>query len=362
MLVLSLIFYIVLLFAANFTGVFLLFPLPWYGYLTLYLVSVLLVRFSFALIRSFQEELIPFVKKTCLGNGLRYTMFFAAALSGIMLFVLYAEGDLSQLHVAFLLPVGVVSVLNLLHVEFLPKFIREYDDSINITIPALFPDWEGDATVRPKPEDGEGECFPDEGKEVTFDKHYRWEYDSATYSIDLPIRPSVYEQFRSLRRVYTDEWAKEYASKGIVGEVKLLAQKLMQAGQPQNSFAEVAFVLSFAQGAVRYEYDSDDNPNSVTKGEYPKYPVETLVEECGDCEDSSILGAALLKVMGYNTALIFAPSHCALGIAEAEGFNGTYVEHANIRYYYCETTATGWKIGEMPEKYNLSDMTISPVP
>lgn len=52
------------------------------------------------------------------------------------------------------------------------------------------------------------------------------------------------------------------------------------------------------------------------KGEYPKYPVETLVEG-GDCEDKSILLAAILRAMGYRTALlVFSgnPGHIAVGV------------------------------------------------
>ena len=44
------------------------------------------------------------------------------------------------------------------------------------------------------------------------------------------------------------------------------------------------------QNAINYESE---------EGEYPRYyTVETLVDEAGDCEDFSILGASILKIMG----------------------------------------------------------------
>jgi len=47
-----------------------------------------------------------------------------------------------------------------------------------------------------------------------------------------------------------------------------------------------------------------------------KYPVETPVER-GDCEDKSILLAAILRALGYRTALLVFPDdpgHMAVGV------------------------------------------------
>jgi hypothetical protein len=51
--------------------------------------------------------------------------------------------------------------------------------------------------------------------------------------------------------------------------------------------------------------------------EYPRYPVETLFDRGGDCEDTSILVAALLDRMGYDTALqlLHREMHAAVGYA-----------------------------------------------
>lgn len=98
------------------------------------------------------------------------------------------------------------------------------------------------------------------------------------------------------------------------------------------------------------------------EGEYPKYPVETLAEGKGDCEDYAILAAAILKVMGCEAALLFVPGHAALGVAGVEGVTGVYAEKDGLRYYYCEMTGTEWKVGVLPEPYAPEEISVHLVP
>ncbi len=66
----------------------------------------------------------------------------------------------------------------------------------------------------------------------------------------------------------------------------------------------------------------------------PRFPVETFVEGIGDCDDKSLLLAALLSREGYRTALLyFEPErHMAVGI----GCPGT--GYMDSGYAYIETT------------------------
>ena len=94
-------------------------------------------------------------------------------------------------------------------------------------------------------------------------------------------------------------------------------------------------------------------PESVTESadEYIKYPAETLVDGGGDCEDSAILLASLLEEapIDRDCALIHPPHHMGLGIAGE--YSGTYYPYEGERYFYVETTGSGWEIGELPAEY-----------
>ena len=139
--------------------------------------------------------------------------------------------------------------------------------------------------------------------------------------------------------------------------VESLAEKLQEAadGEEYESFDEVSFVLAFVQSL---EYTSDD----VTSGhdEYPRFPLETIVDNGGDCEDSSILFATLTLIMGYGTVYLSPPSHYAVGILGDE-LDGHYFTYDDKTYYYCETTGENWRIGDLPEEYQGIDAYIYPI-
>ncbi len=58
--------------------------------------------------------------------------------------------------------------------------------------------------------------------------------------------------------------------------------------------------------------------------DYPKYPLETLIDGGGDSEDASILAANLLDLMGYSTVLLGFPGHMAVGLLSNEDLPGRY--------------------------------------
>jgi hypothetical protein len=115
----------------------------------------------------------------------------------------------------------------------------------------------------------------------------------------------------------------------------------------QSSRAMVDHAIAFVQG-MRYTSDVNEPYN-----EYPKYPVETLKDRGGDCEDTCILLASILRKLGYGVVLLEIPSkrHMALGLKGDESIPGSYVTYRGSRYYYVETTGEGWRVGQAPDEY-----------
>lgn len=108
--------------------------------------------------------------------------------------------------------------------------------------------------------------------------------------------------------------------------------------------------LELAQTAANFVQSIPYVTDKIGTGydEYPKYPLEILYERAGDCEDSSILLASLYKQLGYECVLLHFDGHMAVGVACPEA-QGAYYEENGVRYYYIETTAPGWKVGEIPK-------------
>lgn len=121
---------------------------------------------------------------------------------------------------------------------------------------------------------------------------------------------------------------------------------------------KVNFILAFVQ-SLPYTVDN------VTTGydEFRRYAIETLIEGGGDCEDTTILACAILSGLGYKLVLIHTPGHIAFGVPG--DFSGAYFSYNNDKYYYCETTGTGWTAGELPNgigrQAEITPITPTPV-
>lgn len=119
---------------------------------------------------------------------------------------------------------------------------------------------------------------------------------------------------------------------------------------------QISLALTFVQ-SLSYAYDS------TTKGidEYLRYPIETLVDGYGDCEDKVALLAALLYEMDVDFILLVLPEHIAIGVHCDEVEADRYLLFREKKYYYMETTMAGWQIGQIPEDYHTAKMEAVPV-
>ena len=187
----------------------------------------------------------------------------------------------------------------------------------------------------------------------TYDKSFAWNYNGKYWTWNLSIPQNLYDSYKSVP--VSSRTANGPAGYGFLTTtddyyIKILAQKLNETATQQgyNSFDEISFVLAFVQSLP---YTSD----SVTTGrdEYPRFPIETLVDDGGDCEDTSILFATLTLIMGYGTVYINPTDHYAVGILgnNLRGTYWTHPENSNNTYYYCETTGDNFKIGQLPEEF-----------
>ena len=145
--------------------------------------------------------------------------------------------------------------------------------------------------------------------------------------------------------------------------------------EPSDDAYLGAIAQEFLNTAAKYGYDSDDavrlaigfvqslkyTPDDIGLGyDYPKYPLETLYDQGGDCEDTSILLVSLIKEMGYGCAIIMFDDHMGVGILGGEDVTGYYFETYGNKYFYVETTNTGWEIGEMPDELMYKTASVWP--
>jgi len=189
-------------------------------------------------------------------------------------------------------------------------------------------------------------------------KTFRWTFQPRPFqpynqgvpqAIEIDLSRKRYEECRQEARLPAGQWS-TYATADLP-ETKALAAHFLNLHLQHNwsTFEQASNVLAFTQQCIQYASDE----STTGQPEWPRYPLETLMDEQGDCEDDVILAAAVLTRLGFEVALLYYPTHCALGVAGADHLPGEFVEdrRSGRHYFYGEATADGWHIGEVPEEY-----------
>ena len=173
----------------------------------------------------------------------------------------------------------------------------------------------------------------------TLGKRYVWNFKGKSYTALMTIDIEKYNSYDGKERYDIPQMVEE--GRTTIGNLTREFQNVFKRHREWSKQDRVDFVLSFVQSLP---YTLDD----VTTGydEFRRYAIETLIEGGGDCEDTTILVAAILRGLGEKTALIFTLGHIALGVSG--NFRGASVTYDGTTYYYCETTGTGWTVGDMP--------------
>ena len=97
------------------------------------------------------------------------------------------------------------------------------------------------------------------------------------------------------------------------------------------------YALNMVQMMVSYEYDQ----NRKGQTEYFGYAVETLYEGKGDCDDSAIIYANVMKALGYQTALCvlyYSNSAHLCAMIACPGADGYGLTINGTNYYFAEAT------------------------
>lgn len=179
-------------------------------------------------------------------------------------------------------------------------------------------------------------------------RDYSWPYGGKEWTWELSINQSMYDYFKEMPRPPTVDYSVYVTNPQDDPYIDRLVEDINEAAAKANysEYQTVEFATAFVQ-SLPYTVDSATSPFD----EYPRYPIETLVDNGGDCEDTSILLASILNSMGYEVILILLPEHCAVGVKGEGNIYGIYWEYAGEKYFYIETTASGWAIGELPDEY-----------
>ena len=188
---------------------------------------------------------------------------------------------------------------------------------------------------------------------------YYWNFGGQLQSLQIDTTYADYLMYRNMNHAI--DWSYAYSNADIIPQyaafstpndatVKATADQLRSdaiSGGYTSDLDILRYVYAFV-GQIQYAYDID----TTNFSEYPKYPLEMLVDRSGDCEDSSALFISLAEHLGYDAALMLGSvkateddewgGHAwpvvALDNHEGWSVNGVGMK-ANITYYFVESTA-----------------------
>jgi len=139
-----------------------------------------------------------------------------------------------------------------------------------------------------------------------FYRHYEWEYGSQwTWDVCVPRalyynykgkpRTSIWDEDTHNFNYSYDQYVLDPLDDPYLGA---LAVKVKET-QNGDYYRTLESLLYLVQAAIKYKLD----PENQGFDDYPQYPLETLVEEAGDCEDTAILYASLVRPLGYGALI-----------------------------------------------------------
>jgi len=167
---------------------------------------------------------------------------------------------------------------------------------------------------------------------------------STNYQLTVSVTSSLYDYYRSEdHSLYSYTFFAKFVTPS---PLKPIADDLWTIYSDNEDFANGVLMIVHQ---IPYE---ESTPQ--------KYPVETIVENEGDCDLFSFIAASIMKAGGLDVVLLLyeAQSHMNVGVhlsrePEDARFPISYYICNGKRYYVAECTGddwrNGWRVGECPD-------------
>ena len=199
-----------------------------------------------------------------------------------------------------------------------------------------------------------------------FDQHfvneYKMSYELSAENAQTSSRfRNQFEPPITTYSVYENYWGSVYQF--LVNHDSTLLQSindsLFQVGKNQylnrTEFADmlVAFVQDIPYSYIIQNECTSANEDSPCLGQQEfgiLSPIEFLYSLYGDCDTRTTLLYSLLNHFGYKTVVFISKeyAHAMLGVELPA--TGDYIRHKGRKFYFWETTNTGWNVGDLPNE------------
>jgi len=168
---------------------------------------------------------------------------------------------------------------------------------------------------------------------------------SANYRLNVAVSQSLYDYYLSKSHALANEY--DFAKFVTPNALKPIADSLSQIYTDGEELVNGALMIVHQ---IPYEATAPS-----------KYPVETLVDNRGDCDLFSFIAASIMKAHGLDAVLLYYKNEAHMNVGvnlvqeprEARG-QVSFVSSGSVKYYMAECTGNnwrdGWRVGECPDE------------
>jgi hypothetical protein len=185
-----------------------------------------------------------------------------------------------------------------------------------------------------------------------YELSYNLGRNGDTVTLNLSITPSLYEYYQEKPHISTPDRFATFVTPYALAQVAMDIRSIFNATEDY-----VNSVLTLVH-QIPYQIVNES-----------KYPVETLIENKGDCDLFSYTAASLIKAQSLDVVLLYyqQESHMNIGVSlsappEDARTAISYVDHDGTRYYMAECTGgnpeNGWRVGECPPELQEAQVTV----
>ena len=190
--------------------------------------------------------------------------------------------------------------------------------------------------------------------EQTYLANSKFGYEGFELHVSVPI--SLFEYYCG--RPHTARRDSDYANFVTPTAFEMMAQNLREVTQNEMHEEE-----EFANAVLSMIHKLTYKETRI------KYPIETIVENSGDCDTLSLLAASIMKAGGLDVVLFYYKqlTHINLGIylpdepyRRSAWTMPTFIKFNGKKYWVAECTpGNDWKVGEQPSSIYEKPVVIS---
>lgn len=176
---------------------------------------------------------------------------------------------------------------------------------------------------------------------------------STYYRLNVTVQQSLYEYYAEKSHRLSS--SKDFAKFVTPYALKPIADNLQKIYSDDEDFVNGVLMVVHQ---IPYEVTAQ-----------AKYPVETIVDNRGDCDLLSFVAASIIKAAELDVVLLYyeKDAHMNVGVSLPHAPHDArstvcYVTYNGVKYYIAECTGgnwkEGWRVGECPEDLKKTSVEV----